>query len=88
MISKQQAEIAREFTKSTLCTAAMNLEIQDTPTEVKIEICHDIDAILQEDALEFDKAFPSILSRFLLIATNANIDPASLYCIYVERKKS
>ena len=84
MISANEAEMARAHTKSTLCTPIINLEIRDTPADVKKERCLEIEAILREFSLSFEKAFPAIISKFATIAKKTNVDPASLYCIYLE----
>jgi hypothetical protein len=86
MVSEQQAEIARAFTKSSLCTAGINLEVQDTPEEVKNERCLDVDAAAKEYDMPFDKAFPDMFGSFTAIAKKAYMDPASLFCVYMEWK--
>ena len=86
MISENQAELARLATKSTLCTAVINFEIQDASEKTRNEICIDIDRILKEHYTSFDKAFPLILGEFTAAAKRSNLDPASIYCIYAVNK--
>ena len=86
MVSEQQAEIARTFTKSSICTAEINLEVQGTPEDIKNKGCFDVDSIAKEYDMSFDKAFPMMFDSFKVIARRTYMDPASLFCIYVEWK--
>jgi hypothetical protein len=86
MISEQQAEIARTFTKSSLCTAEINLEVRDTPEAIKNEGCLDVDALAKKYDMPFDKAFPMMFGSFRAIARRTYMDPASLFCTYMEWK--
>lgn len=82
MITEEQAGIARDFTKSTMCTALINLEVQNTPEKVKQEKRREIDGILEGFNKPLDAAITSMLEQFSAVAKSAGIDPASLYCIY------
>lgn len=86
MITEEQAAAARDYTKSTMCTALINLEVQNTPEDVKREKRLEIETLEKELNEPLDVAIASMLDRFSAIAKSAGIDPASLYCIYKDWK--
>lgn len=86
MISEQQAEIARAKTGSTADTNQINREVNSVIISRAEVIFIKIETILKEHNLPFEQAFPTILTEFKTLAENECLDPASVFCLYMDSK--
>lgn len=86
MISEKQAELARTFTGSTISAKDINKQFFKVSKSVVQERCLDIDAVFNEYDIEFNEAMPILKNSFKAIAGRTKIDPATLFCIYMDWK--
>jgi hypothetical protein len=86
MVKEHQAKIACDFTGSSLSPELINQQIKKTPKKVKMNLCLDIDAVINEYALPYDIAYPIVKKSMETIAKRTKIDPATLFCIYMAWK--
>ncbi|KEI16989.1 hypothetical protein Z959_07885 [Clostridium novyi B str. ATCC 27606] len=87
MKKEQQAEIARSITGSNLSTIAIISKVKYVTKTTREKIGPEINQMVQERNLPFDKAFPLIKDGFNEIATKYSMDPAVLFWIYMDWKK-
>ncbi|WP_312645381.1 hypothetical protein [Hydrogenoanaerobacterium sp.] len=84
----KQCDIAKSMTESNATNEIICKQVINTPQIVKQESCQIIDTLLKKHNLPFDKGFGIMKDDFKNIANKYNIDPASLFWIYMEWLKS
>lgn len=87
MQKEQQAEIARLMTGSSLSTIAIISKVKYVAKAIREKAGLEVNQMVQEHNLPFDKAFPLIKDGFNEIATKYSMDPAVLFWVYMDWKK-
>jgi hypothetical protein len=88
MIFEQQAEVARAMTGSKTDINLINQQVNSVISARAGVIFFKIDALVKEHNLSFDQAFPIIKMEFIKLAENECLDPASIFCIYMNEKSN
>lgn len=86
MLVHEQCEIARVMTKDTVTDDQIRAEYDAFPVSSKPEVNNRIGALIKAHNGSFDVAYPIIAQDFLRIGQEYHVSPATLFCIYMERK--
>lgn len=88
MTISEKCEIARVMTLSTLADEDITKGVLSIDISVKKQVCKQIDNLLKEHDLPFDKAFPLMVKDFNEVGYKNNMDSAVLFCIYMDFKNN
>ena len=80
----KQAEIARLMTGSKLSDQEMFELVRSTSQATREKVCPQVDQMVKDRNMPFDKAYPLVRDGFNQIAVNFNMDPAVLFWIYMD----
>lgn len=80
----QAAEIARLMTDSTLTNSQIIMAVSNIPRQKRDAICPEVDIMVKQHNLPFDKAYPLVKEEFKFLATQNNLDAAVLFWLYME----
>lgn len=86
MLSAKQCELARVMTKDTISDTKMNAEYQTMSDTDKTIAADQIDRLLKEHNMPFDKGIGLLQDDFANVASKFQISPATLFCIYMSSK--
>lgn len=75
------------MTGSTLSTSEITKQVLAIPNLIRNAICPEVNKMILERNLPFDKAFPLVKAGFNKLANKNGIDPAVLFWIYMEWKR-
>ena len=83
---KKQLEIARVMTGSKTQNIIIETQFKQIDQQTAYKSAVEVDRMVKENDLPFDKVFAKVKHEFQRIAGNYKIDPATLFCIYMEWK--
>lgn len=86
MLSAKQCELARVMTKDTVSDIQMNAEYQTVSDDDKSIAAEQIDMLLKEHNMPFDKGIGLLQADFAEVASKFQISPATLFCVYMASK--
>lgn len=86
MLSAKQCELARVMTKDTTSDIQMNAEYQTMSDADKTIAADQIDSLLKEHNMPFDKGIDLLQDDFAKVASQFQISPATLFCVYMASK--
>lgn len=86
MLSAKQCELARVMTKDTISDTQMNAEYQTMSDTDKTIAANQIDSLLKEHNMPFDRGIGLLQDDFANVASRFHISPATLFCIYMSSK--
>ena len=86
MLNNVQCELARVMTQDTTDDSQINKEFNALNSVAKAHIASAIDNLLKLHDMPIDKGFEIMREDFIQIANEFSINPATLFCIYMENK--
>lgn len=86
MLSSRQCKLARLLTQDTTLDSQIIKEYISISADDKKSASKAIDNLLQLHDMSFDKGFGVMINDFKQIATDFNISPSTLFCIYMADK--
>lgn len=87
MYSKKQCEVARTMTSSKAPDTQINQEALNMSDKQKKQTVDAISRLVKIHDMPIDKGWPIMKRDFDIIASEFLIDPATLFCIYMDNFK-
>lgn len=86
MTKKEQLNVARVMTASKAADVTIERELSNIDLVTRKKVGIETDEVVQKNNEPFDKVFIKVRAEFEKIATKYGIDPATLFCVYMEYK--